>query len=249
MKISMLGAGGKMGKLILELAILAGEEIAHKIDLEDSIEDGFQDTDVLIDFSTPAATQEMLTLSLANQSKLPIVVGTTGLSKEHMDLMLRCAEYAPVFCSPNMSILVAMMDVFVGVAARSLPDEFDVEIVDIHHKMKKDAPSGTALMLGKTIAAARGDAFDDVAIFSRFAQTEQRKPKEIAFSVQRCGNISGVHEVCFVGSNEALSIKQEAFSRQCFAQGALSIARWLVEKPSGFFDMRHFAKAQIMKNF
>jgi 4-hydroxy-tetrahydrodipicolinate reductase len=136
-----------------------------------------------------------------------------------------------------MCFSVAVLNMLAYTATCLLDEDFDVEILDIHHKLKKDAPSGTALMLGLTMAKARNRPFQDVA---RYDAKSSRKRGEIGFSSQRCGSVCGVHEVSFSGDYERLEIRHEAYSREIFATGALKVAKWLIGKPHGYYTMNNF---------
>jgi 4-hydroxy-tetrahydrodipicolinate reductase len=232
-----------MGRLVIAEAQKSGFVIENKVSEGDDINDLFKNSDVIIDFSVPIATKNLV----IHPPQVPLVIGTTGLSDEHMNLMLKHSKSIPVFYSTNMSLLVMILNTLVHTVSCFLDEKFDVEILDIHHRLKKDAPSGTALMLGKTVAKARKQNFQDVARFSRY-DTALRKAGEIGFAVQRYGNINGIHEVSFCNEQESLKLRHEAQSREVFAKGALKIAEWLVTKPSGFYNMNDFANEQI-KNF
>ena len=163
MKISVLGATGAMGGFVIKAALQEGYAVENKVSSKDNIENLFRDVDAIIDFSCPMATEAMLRYAIAHEMHIPIVTGTTGLSKMHIALMKDCARHVPVFTAPNMSFLISIINMAVYAMAKLLDEDYDVEIMDIHHKLKKDAPSGTALMLGKTIAKARGRNFDEVS--------------------------------------------------------------------------------------
>ena len=245
MKVSVLGATGAMGGFVVKAALQEGFVIQNRISSKDSIGNLFESTDVIIDFSCPLATESMLRFAAENQTKVPLIIGTTGLSKMHTDLMQRCTTNAAVFYAPNMSFLVAIFNMAVYAISKLLGDDFDAEILDVHHKLKKDAPSGTALMLGKTIARARGKDFSKVANFVRYGIIEQRQRGEIGFAVQRCGNVIGTHEVDFMGEFEDLKIRHEAHSKEIFARGAVKAARWIVKQSKGFYTMNDFTKDMI----
>jgi 4-hydroxy-tetrahydrodipicolinate reductase len=246
MKVSVLGATGTMGGLIVKALLQEGGfAITSKVSSRDNIEPMFDCSDVIIDFSCPLATEAMLRCAASNKSRIPLVIGTTGLSKMHYELMEECAVHAPVFCSPNMSLLVAALNLTVHMLAKIMDDTYDVEIFDSHHRMKKDAPSGTALMLGRTVARARNREFDEVANFVRYGIIEQRKRGEIGFSVQRSGTTVGIHEVAFVGSHESIKIRHEAYSKEIFARGAVQAAKWLVRQNNGLYSMDDFARDTI----
>jgi 4-hydroxy-tetrahydrodipicolinate reductase len=192
------------------------------------VEHLFLDTDVVIDFSSPSGTVDMLAFSSRTESNIPLVIGTTGLGEVHDKLMQDVARHTAIFYSPNMSIVVAIMNELIKIATRMLDtNEFDAEIFEAHHKGKRDAPSGTALMFGNTIATTRNQIFQEVAILDRAHHFRVRQPGEIGFASQRGGNIVGTHEVSFSGEFERLAIRHEANSKELFARGAIRIATWL----------------------
>lgn len=242
MKISVLGATGAMGGFVIKAALQEGYAIENKVSSKDDIENLFRNVDAIIDFSCPMATEAMLRYAIASNKHIPIVIGTTGLSKMHIALMKDCARCVPVFTAPNMSFLISIINMAVYAMAKLLDEDYDVEIQDIHHKLKKDAPSGTALMLGRTIAKARGRSFDEVSNFVRYGIIEQRRRGEIGFSVQRCGNVIGTHEISFMGEFENIKITHEAHSKEIFARGAVQAAKWILKQPNGLYTMNDFTK-------
>jgi 4-hydroxy-tetrahydrodipicolinate reductase len=189
----------------------------------------------------------MLLYVKKHMPNIPIVIGTTGLSKIHIDLMENCSYFTPIFHAPNMSFVVSLINTLLALVAKILPSqEFDTEISEVHHKLKKDAPSGTALMFGKTIAEVRGDNFLDVANFIRYGIIDQRKTGEIGFSVQRCGRVIGKHKVSFVGNHENISIIHEAHSKEIYAVGAIHAAEWTYKQKPGLYDMRDLTKDAVL---
>lgn len=246
MKISVLGATGAMGGFVVKAALQAGYIVQNKASSRDSISNLFNDTDCIIDFSCPMATESMLEYIVKHEANVPVVIGTTGLSKMHLDLMESCSRFTQVFYAPNMSFLVSIMNMMVYSLSKLLGDDFDVEILDIHHKLKKDAPSGTALMLGKTVANARKQNFADVANFVRYGIIEQRRKGEIGFAVQRCGKVIGTHEVKFMGEYEDIEITHCAHSKEIFAKGAVKAAYWIGKQRPGLYNMNDFTKDMIV---
>ena len=242
MKISVLGSTGAMGGFVIKAALQEGFSVENKVSSKDNISNLFKNTETIIDFSCPLATESMLVYAKDNRSSVPLVIGTTGLSRLHTSLMKECAATSPVFYSPNMSFLISILNMTLYAVAKLLDENFDVEILDVHHKLKKDAPSGTALMFGKTIAKSRGRNFIDIANFVRYGIIEQRQKGEIGFAVQRCSNVIGTHEVSFMGEYENIKIKHEAHSKEIFAKGAVQAAKWIVKQPKGFYTMNDFTK-------
>lgn len=242
MKISVLGATGAMGGFVIKAALQAGYAIENKVSSKDNIESLFKNTDAIIDFSCPIATEAMLRYAIESEANIPMVIGTTGLSKMHKALVRDCARNVPVFFAANMSFLVALVNMTVYAMAKLLDEDYDVEILDVHHKLKKDAPSGTALMLGKTVAKARGRNFDEIANFVRYGIIEQRRRGEIGYAVQRCSNVIGTHEISFMGEFENIKIKHEAHSKEIFAKGAVQAAKWILKQTNGVYTMNDFTK-------
>ena len=246
MKVSVLGATGKMGGLVIKSALREGFKISNKISSKDKLSDLFLDTDVIVDFSCPVATESMLQYVSKEKLSIPIVIGTTGLSEQCIELMHKCSKFVQIFYSPNMSFLISIVNMMAYATAKLLDESYDVEIFEVHHKFKKDSPSGTALMLGNTIAKAREIEFDKVARFTRYGVIPLRQEGEIGFSVQRCGNTVGKHEISYVGEYETLKIKHTAHSKEIFARGAIKAIRWLTQQKPGFYTMNDFTKDIIV---
>jgi 4-hydroxy-tetrahydrodipicolinate reductase len=236
LKIGLLGSSGRMGKMIAqELSSgLFPCALRTAVDKNDNAEAAFKACDVLIDFTAPAAT--MAHALLAEKHKKPIVVGTTGLAKAEGQALEQAAQTTPVFYSANMSVGVNLLAMFIEQAGAVLKDtDFDIEIFEAHHKHKVDAPSGTALLLGRAAAKGRGVNLSDVMAENR---KDRRAPGTIGFSVFRGGDVIGDHTVTFAGSGERIEFVHKASDRALFARGAIRAAMWLKEKPAGFYTMR-----------
>lgn len=191
--------------------------------------------DVLIDFSSPDGLRGSLDQAIT--AGIPILVGTTGLTEGHQALIDEAAQIVPVLVAPNTSLGVALLSELAERAARALgPEEWDVEIVEAHHKMKADAPSGTALFLGKSIEEGRG--FDAEEEIGRCGTGLSRAEGLIGYSAVRGGTVAGDHDVMFLGPDERLILSHRAENRSIFAKGALTAARFLVGKPAGLYTMR-----------
>ncbi|MDR0640268.1 MAG: 4-hydroxy-tetrahydrodipicolinate reductase [Holosporales bacterium] len=240
MKLAVLGANGRVGSLVVGLAGEMGCEIRGTVSRGCPISDLFNDSEVVIDFSSPEATHEMLSFELAEGLCVPIVIGTTGLGPTQDELINSLSRCCPIFVSSNMSVGVAILRMLVSTAAKLVDMDFEVEVLDIHHGAKNDAPSGTAIMLGKAIAEARGQCFQEVAKFTRFGTDEPRKKGEIGYAVQRFGNQIGTHEVTFGNAQESLKLRHESYSREGFARGAIMIAKWLITQSPGSYTMADF---------
>jgi 4-hydroxy-tetrahydrodipicolinate reductase len=245
LKIALNGAVGRMGQEILTLVNAAPDEyrlsFAKSQNLVESapsiiatwpLENSAQ---VIIDFSVPESCMETLDWCLVNN--VPIVIGTTGFNEAQLERLHLAGLQIPVLLSPNMSLSVNIMFKVAALVAKSLA-QAEVEIIESHHRYKKDAPSGTALGLGKAIAAARGVEFSQVAKFERCGVENQiRKPEEIGFAVVRGGDIIGKHTALFINDGEELSLTSEITNRRSFAAGALLAAKFLVAQPAGFYSM------------
>lgn len=246
MRVSILGSTGAMGGLIIKSALREGFTISNKVSSKDNIVNLFVNTDVIVDFSCPIATELMLNYANKEKVAIPILIGTTGLSEKCMELMEHCSNFIQVFYSPNMSFLISIVNMMAYATAKLLDTSYDVEICEVHHRLKKDAPSGTALMLGRTIAQARGNRFEDVARLTRYGIIPTRQEGEIGFAVQRCGKTVGKHEISYIGEYETIKIKHTAHSKEIFAKGAMKAARWLVQQKPGFYTMNDFTRDMVL---
>ncbi len=222
-RISLFAPNGRMGQAI---AAAADESEAYEI--------GDDDGDVLVDFSAPAGLDSSLEKALA--AKIPILVGTTGLSAADEGKISHAAKQIAVLRAANTSLGVAVLSDLVERAASALGPDWDIEIVEMHHRMKADAPSGTALALGD--AAARGRGAPLQAERGRDGTGLKRQEGAIGFASLRGGTVAGEHDVIFAGPNERLILSHRAENRMIFARGALAAARFLVDKPAGLYSMR-----------
>jgi 4-hydroxy-tetrahydrodipicolinate reductase len=222
--ISVFGAGGRMGR-----AIAAAAEGRGDLRLTEA-----GDADVFVDFSAPEALQDNLECAVA--AGKPIVVGTTGLGEDHQRLIDQAAAKVAVIYAPNTSLGIALLRHLVAEAAGHLGRDWDIEIVEMHHRDKRDAPSGTALLLGAAAAKGRGGTLEDLSRFDRMAGGE-REAGTIGYAVLRGGTVSGEHRVIFAGEGERLELGHRADSRMIFARGALTAALWLAGKAAGRYTM------------
>ncbi len=204
--------------------------------LSDNIEDVLAASDVVIDFTSPAST--IANVKAAVRKGKAMVVGTTGFSSEELSEFRNQAAMIPCVFASNMSLGINLLMKVVADVARSLGDDYDIEIVEAHHRLKKDAPSGTALALARSIADAVGRDLDEVAVCERKGMIGQRSKKEIGIQTVRAGDIVGEHTVLFGGLGERIEIAHKASSRDTFARGALRAALWLKGKPIGIHDMQ-----------
>lgn len=203
-----------------------------------SLEKAVQHADVLIDASTPMVTAA-LAPRLAAMGRRALVTGVTGLDAAQQAALDQAAEFIPVLQASNFSLGVAVVERLVAEAARALkPDLFDLEIIETHHKRKADAPSGTALSLGRAAAEARGSTLDAEAIYDRPRSGGTRPLGAIGFSAVRGGGIVGEHDARFLSAFEEVTIRHRAFDRFIFAQGAVAAARWIVGREPGLYTMQ-----------
>lgn len=191
---------------------------------------------VLIDFTRPEGTMAYLDVCVAHG--VSMVVGTTGLSAEQKQRLAEAARRIPIMFAPNMSVGVNVLLRLLEVAAQALGDDFDVEVIEAHHRHKVDAPSGTALRMGEVLAKTLRRNLDEVAVYGREGVTGERNSKTIGFATIRGGDIVGDHTALFAGIGERIEITHKASSRTTFAQGALRAAAWLKGRAPGLYDMQ-----------
>jgi 4-hydroxy-tetrahydrodipicolinate reductase len=259
MKIGIVGCGGRMGQMLVREVLDSGADLAGGTERVGSDAVGrdigtlvgrgeiglavgcdpselFAAADVVIDFTTPAATIQHVEFAAANACAM--VIGTTGLSAGQDALIRQAATRIPVVQAANMSVGVNLLLALVEKVAATLADDYDIEIVEMHHRHKVDAPSGTALALGKAAAAGRAVNLDDVAQKVRDGVTGPRKRGDIGFATLRGGDVVGDHDVIFAAEGERLILGHKASSRQVFAKGAVRAARWTQGKTPGLYSMR-----------
>lgn len=204
--------------------------------ISDSALDVISSADVTIDFTTIEATLEHV--QTAASCGKSMVIGTTGLQKDDIAKISKAAEKIPVVMAPNMSVGVNLLLKVLSQISPVLADEYDIEIVEAHHRLKKDAPSGTALKMAQVIADSINRDLDDVAVYCRKGITGERTRKEIGIQTVRAGDIVGDHTVIFGGIGERIEITHKASSRDTFAMGALRAAIWIAGKKPGLYDMQ-----------
>lgn len=196
--------------------------------------------DAVIDFTRPENTVALATLA-AQQQKI-LISGTTGLSPQQKEALIHAGEATRVVWSANMSVGVNLLMALVEQSAAKLKDDYDIEILEMHHRHKVDAPSGTALALGEAAARGRGVDLHDVWVKTRDGHPGARKPGEIGFATLRGGDVIGDHTVMFASAGERIELSHKASSRDIFARGALVAAQWVAAKPNGFYTMRDVVK-------
>jgi 4-hydroxy-tetrahydrodipicolinate reductase len=195
-----------------------------------------KDAQVAIDFTLPIATAA--NLAACRAARVPMVIGTTGHDVETRSAIDRAAREIPIVHAANMSLGVNVLLKLVELTARTLDSNYDIEIFEAHHRNKKDAPSGTALALGRAAAQGRGAELEQLAEYARYGDTGVRRPGSIGFSVARGGDIVGEHVVSFVTMGERIELTHRAHDRMGFARGALAGARWVVGRTPSLYDMQ-----------
>ena len=259
MKISLLGASGRMGRELITRVAAAGDlELAGAlaapgdawisqdagraanlpaagVTVTSNPAEAVAGADVAVDFSSVAVTGEIA--AACADANCALVEGVTGIGADGQAALEKAAGRVAVLQASNMSLGVYVLNELLQVAAERLDEDYDLEIVETHHRGKADAPSGTALQLGRTAAAARGRDFSDVAVFQRHGQTGERRKGSIGFSAVRGGGYSGNHRVLLAGNEEVLELRHESLSRGVFAAGALRAARWLAGRSPGMYDL------------
>lgn len=260
MKIGVVGCGGRMGQMLLreiaatpgctvaggtervggplvgkDLGAIAGIEPLGVAAIDDPVP-LFAEADAVIDFTSPDATERHA--ALAAQSETVLIIGTTGLNPAQQTSIATAATHTPIVLAPNMSVGVNLLLALVEQVARTLGDDYDIEIVEMHHRHKVDAPSGTALGLGRAAAAGRGVDLDAVAQRVRDGHTGPRRAGDIGFATLRGGDVIGDHVVVFAGDGERVELAHRASGRQIYAKGAVRAARWARDKQPGLYSMR-----------
>lgn len=262
--LTVVGAAGRMGRRILTCALaekdwkivgavdhegsphigqdageLIGEGIIH-VPVNSELGAVIQNSDVIIDFSQPQAS--LHTLTLAKKFKKALVVGTTGFSDSQKEEFKKAGETIPILLAPNMSVGVNLLFELAAQVAGKLGDDYDIEIVEAHHRFKKDAPSGTAQRLIDVMVEARGLNRKKDVVHGHQGKTAERKGNEIAVHAVRAGDIVGDHTVTFCTAGERLELTHRAHSRDTFAKGSLRAARFLAKKKPGFYTMQEVLK-------
>ncbi len=258
LQIAVAGAGGRMGRMLIEaIAAAPDARLAGALDLaaapgigsdaaafsgkpagvtiQSDLGLGLAQADYLIDFTRPEGTLEHLAYCAEHGVKM--IIGTTGFDEAGKAAIAAAAQKTAIVFAPNMSVGVNVTLKLLELAARSLSEGYDIEIVEAHHRHKVDAPSGTALKMGEVIADALGRDLADCAVYAREGITGERDPSSIGFATIRGGDIVGDHTVLFAGTGERIEISHKSSSRVTYAHGALRAARFLADKTSGLYDM------------
>ena len=252
-KLGITGCMGRMGKQLIKSSkkdksfklttLTENIEISKKISgikPELNSLSSLKKVDVVIDFSVPKCTLEILQIAAKLRKK--VVIGTTGFSKKEEKLINNFSKKIPILKAGNMSLGINLLMYLTEITSRSLGNNFDSKILEIHHKYKKDHPSGTALMLGKGIAAGKNKNFYNIVGKKFLNKKNFPYSKKINFNSIRKGEIIGEHEVKFSSGKEIISLNHEAFDRALYSEGALTAAKWLMKKKVGIFSMRDLLK-------
>jgi len=247
-KVGVFGASGRVGKLLIEdlksidtmslSTVFVRSELNFTIDpsvlVTSDMHSFLNACDIVIDFSLPEACEVLLEEAIKNPK--PLVIGTTGLSTHQLNLLKQASEIMPILYATNMSLGVALLNKLVYQASSALKG-FDIEIVEMHHRHKKDAPSGTALTLSESAASARGLDLDKVRVSGRDGNIGERSKDEIAVMALRGGDIVGRHTVGFYNEGEFMELNHTATSRNTFSKGALRAGQWLADKQAGLYTI------------
>ena len=234
-RIGIIGSAGRMGQALADAIAAAGATLSGGVDKGDDVSALARVSDVLVDFSAPAALEGNLDAAIG--AGVPIVIGTTGLEERHHWLCDSAAESIAVLQTGNTSLGVTLLAHLVREAASRLGDDWDIEVVETHHRMKVDAPSGTALLLGQAAAEGRGIDLASHAARGRDGITGARQRGDIGFTALRGGSVAGDHTVHFLADDERLALSHLAENRRIFAKGAIRAAQWLIGQPVGRYTM------------
>ncbi len=234
-RFGVIGHKGRMGRALAAVIEEAGHTMQIGVDTGGNPLPLATQCDVLVDFSAPEALQE--NLDAAKTARIPILVGTTGLQQDHFVMLAEAAEAIPVLQTGNTSLGVTLLAHLVREAAAKLGQGWDIEILEMHHRAKVDAPSGTAKLLGEAAAEARGVSLSDAMDSGRHGQTGARREGAIGFATLRGGTVAGEHSVIFAGNEERITLSHTAENRMIFARGAVRGAEWLIGKAPGRYTM------------
>lgn len=236
--IGIYGSNGRMGREIaLNLQNESEARAGMLMNKEGNLQEFLEKSDVIIDFSSPLGTKQLL--QVAQNAPKPLVIGTTGLDKALMQDLKNSAKIMPIFYATNMSLGVAVLN-HLAIKASQLLKDFDIEILEMHHRHKKDAPSGTAMTLAQNVAEARNLELEKVRVSGREGMVGERNKDEIAVMSLRGGDIVGKHTVGFYEDGEFLELSHTATSRATFAKGAIKIAKWLYKKEANLYSINDF---------
>lgn len=234
-RIGIIGSAGRMGQALAEAVPAAGHALSGGVDKGGDVASLADASDVLLDFSSPAALKDNLHAAIG--AGVPILIGTTGLCSDYHTAIDNTARAIAVLQTGNTSLGVTLLSHLVREAAARLGTDWDIEVLEMHHRMKVDAPSGTALLLGEAAAQARGIDLATNTESGRDGHTGQRAEGAIGFAALRGGTVAGDHSVIFAGEHERITLSHSAENRMIFAAGAVRAAGWLIGKESGRYTM------------
>ena len=246
--ITITGALGRMGKILIKrisanknlklfsLTDLKSEKIINGIKTQKNNLEAFKKTDVIIDFSKPKASLEVL--NYAKKLKKKIVIGTTGFTKQQNNLIKNYSKKIAIFKSGNMSLGINLLEYIVNILSKKMPNDYHVGINDDHHRKKVDYPSGTALMLANAVSKGKNKSLESIKGKTFLNKKGSLQKNKINFFITRKGNTIGKHSVLFNNKIENIELKHTAFSRELFADGALNAAIWISKKNKGLFNMQ-----------
>jgi 4-hydroxy-tetrahydrodipicolinate reductase len=236
LKLLITGSKGRMGQAIIRAAEAQNVTVASTVDVGDALAPALAQADSVIDFSSHHFCDELLGGCLKQNKSL--VIGTTGHTNEELAHIREASKTLPIVFASNYSIGVNTLFWLTRKAAELLGPDFDLEVVEMHHRMKKDSPSGTARTLVEILADVRGLEYDKDCMHGRFGDVGARTPKEIGVHAIRGGDVVGDHTVIFANVGERVELTHKASSRDTFANGSVRAARWLAGKPAGLYDMQ-----------
>ena len=247
-KITITGAMGKMGKTLVQrlskkkglklfsLTDIKSNKIINKVKIQKNNLEAFKKTDVIIDFSRPKASIEIL--EYAKRFKKKIVIGTTGFTKKQNNLIKNYSKKIAIFKSGNMSLGINLLEHIVNIFSKKIPNDYQIGISDNHHKKKIDYPSGTALMLANAVSKGKNKNLESIKGKIFLNKSGKLQKNKVNFFITRKGNTIGKHSVNFNNNIESIELKHNAFSRNLFADGALNAAVWISKKNKGLFNMQ-----------
>ena len=259
LKIAIAGASGRMGRMLTETILAASDtQLTGALDIASSpsigtdvaaflgkqtdvhisatLAEGLANADFLIDFTRPEGTLEHVAYCAEHGIKM--IIGTTGFNAAGKAAIADAAKKTAIVFAPNMSVGVNVTMKLIELAAKSFAEGYDIEIIEAHHRLKVDAPSGTALQMGEVVAKALGRTLEEDGVFARHGVTGERDPSSIGFATIRGGDIVGDHTVLFAGIGERIEISHKSSSRVTYAHGSLRAVRFLADKKTGLFDMQ-----------
>ena len=258
LQVAIAGAGGRMGQALLDaVGSISNARICAALEhaaspllgrdagvfsnhaagtvISSDLDATLAHADVLIDFTRPEGT--LRHIAFCRRHRVNMVIGTTGFSMEEKKQIEAASKEIAIVFAPNMSVGVNVMLRLVALATKALHAQYDIEIIETHHKMKVDAPSGTALQIGQVAAQAMGKSLDEIAVYDRHGTTGERQPGSIGFTAIRGGDVIGEHTVMFAGTGERIEISHKSSSRSNYAQGAMRAAVFLTGRKDGLYDM------------